>query len=93
MNTFFYQNIEDIFTQSRLSVYKKDGVDDITCLARYLFNIELCKSLYPALHIFEITLRNSIDRTLSDYAKTKNWYDVLTIDNESKNKIKLYKSL
>lgn len=23
MNTFFYQNIEDIFTQSRLSVYKK----------------------------------------------------------------------
>lgn len=30
MNTFFYQNIEDIFTQSRLSVYKKDGVDDVT---------------------------------------------------------------
>ena len=87
MNTFFYQNIEDIFTQSRLSVYKKDGVDDVTCLARYLFNIEICKSLYPALHIFEITLRNSIDRTLSNYAKTQNWYDVLPIDTESKNKI------
>ena len=87
MNTFFYQSIEDIFTQSRLSVYKKDGVDDITCLARYLFNIELCKSLYPALHVFEITLRNSIDRTLSNYAKTQNWYDVLPIDTESKNKI------
>ena len=87
MNTFFYQNIEDIFTQSRLSVYKKDGVDDVTCLARYLFNIEICKSLYPALHIFEIALRNSIDKTLSGYAKTQNWYDVLTIDNESKNKI------
>ena len=87
MTTFFYQSIEDIFTQSRLSVYKKDGVDDITCLARYLFNIELCKSLYPALHIFEITLRNSIDRTLSNYAKTQNWYNVLTIDTESKNKI------
>lgn len=33
MNTFFYQKIEDIFTQRRLSVYRNDGVDDITCLA------------------------------------------------------------
>ena len=72
MNTFFYQKIEDIFTQRRLSVYRNDGVDDITCLARYLFNIELCKSLYPVLHIFEITLRNSIDKTLSNYTKTQN---------------------
>ena len=87
MDTIFYQSIEDIFTQSRLSVYKKDGVDDVTCLARYLFNIEICKSLYSALHVFEITLRNSIDKILADYAKVQNWYDVLSIDNESKNKI------
>ena len=33
MNTFFYQKIEDIFTQRRLSVYRNNGVDDITCLA------------------------------------------------------------
>lgn len=87
MDTFFYKKIEDIFTQSRLSVYRKDGVDDETCLARYLYNIEICKSLYPALHIFEVTLRNSIDITLSYYTKVQNWYDVLIIDNESKNKI------
>lgn len=29
MNTFFYQSIENIFSQSRLSVYKKDRVDVI----------------------------------------------------------------
>ncbi|MBQ9239032.1 MAG: hypothetical protein IJ191_06950 [Treponema sp.] len=64
MNGAFYNKIEDIFTKSRLSVYRQDGVDGATALARYLYNIELCKSLYAVLNVFEISLRNSIDKAL-----------------------------
>lgn len=67
MDITFYNDIENIFTQQRLSVFKQDGVDEITCVARYLYNIEICKSLYPSLHIFEITLRNVLDKALADY--------------------------
>lgn len=87
MRLEFYSEIEGIFTHNRLSVYRRDGVDEVTCLARYLFNIEICKSLYPSLHIFEIALRNAIDKTLSEYANCQTWYEVLPLNIESKNKI------
>lgn len=87
MNTYFYKQIEKKLTASRLAVYRQDGADDETCIARYLYNIEICKSLYPVLHIFEVTLRNSISQTLSDYAKVSNWYDTLPLEIESKNKV------
>ena len=87
MDITFYNDIENIFTQQRLSVFKQDGVDEITCVARYLYNIEICKSLYPSLHIFEITLRNVLDKALADYAKCQNWYDILPLNIESKNKV------
>lgn len=65
MNTRFYSEIENSFTSSRLSVYKQDGADNLTCLARYLYNIEVCKSLYSSLNIFEVSFRNAIDKALS----------------------------
>lgn len=40
MDITFYNDIENIFTQQRLSVFKQDGVDEITCVARYLYNYE-----------------------------------------------------
>ena len=40
MNKDFYENLETIFTPSRLSVYRQDGTDESTALARYLYNIE-----------------------------------------------------
>lgn len=52
MKTTFYKDIEDIFSSNRLSVYRQDGCDDTTALSRYLYNIEICKTLYPILHIF-----------------------------------------
>ena len=65
MNTRFYSEIEISFTSSRLFVYKQDGADNLTCLARYLYNIEVCKSLYSSLNIFEVSFRNAIDKALS----------------------------
>ena len=74
MNSTFYSKIEHTFTKSRLSVYRQDGVDDATALARYLYNVELCKTLYTVLNIFEITLRNRV----SHYERIIHWKDLLS---------------
>ena len=87
MNTRFYSEIENSFTSSRLSVYKQDGADNLTCLARYLYNIEVCKSLYSSLNIFEVTFRNAIDKVLCTVAGADNWYDILTLDSTSMKNI------
>ena len=87
MNISFYSDLEKIFSQSRLSAYKKDSADDETALARYLYNIELCKSLYAPLNIFEISLRNTIDQSLCAFTGNNDWYDTLPFDSSSKNKI------
>ena len=87
MNTRFYSEIENSFTSSRLSVYKQDGADNLTCLARYLYNIEVCKSLYSSLNIFEVSFRNAIDKVLCTVAGTDNWYDILTLDSTSMKNI------
>ena len=87
MNKHFYSEIESSFTSSRLSVYKQDGADDTTCLARYLYNIEVCKSLYSSLNIFEVTFRNDTDKVLYTVAGADNWYDILTLDSTSMKNI------
>lgn len=73
MNKHFYSEIESSFTSSRLSVYKQDGADDTTYLARYLYNIEVCKSPYSSLNIFEVTFRNVIDKVLCTVAGADNF--------------------
>ncbi len=87
MDSTFYSDLENIFSKSRLSAYKKDSADDKTALARYLYNIELCKSLYAPLNVFEISLRNTIDKSLCTFAGNSDWYDTLPFDSSSKNKI------
>ena len=86
MNKDFYENLEKIFTPSRLSVYRQDGADESTVLARYLYNIELCRSLYVTLNIFEVSLRNSFDKALSSFAG-ENWYETLPLDDHSRKKV------
>lgn len=48
---------------------------DVT-LARYAWNVELCEAMYPALHYFEIGLRNNVDRSLQTKFKRQQWYRV-----------------
>ena len=87
MELSFYSKIENIFTKSRLSVYRADNADEKTALARYLYNIELCKSLYSVLNIFEIAFRNVLDTALFTYTGNQNWYDVLPLDTGTKAKV------
>ena len=54
-----------LFSSNRLSSYRYDNNDTTAIiLERYLYNIELSKSLYPLLSILEISLRNRINEAI-----------------------------
>ena len=63
-------NLVNLFSSNRLSSYKYDINDtDSIVLERYLYNIEVSKSLYPLLSIFEIYLRNRINQAIETVIK------------------------
>ena len=77
-NTF--DSLKKSISEERLAVYRADGVDDTTAIARYIYNIALCKSLYPLINIFEVTLRNSIDKALEKYFNQPDWNNVIHLN-------------
>lgn len=78
MNHNFFQQIEAILAAERLDAYRRDAVPPAIALARYLWNMALCESLYPPLQMAEIALRNSIHHFLSARLNTPAWYDSIT---------------
>lgn len=79
MNTATYENLKKAISQERLAVYRADGVGNDTAIARYIYNIELCKSLYPLINIFEVALRNSMDNALATFYGTQDWNNVIVL--------------
>lgn len=79
MNNETYSNIINAISEERIAVYRADGADNNTALARYIYNIELCKSLYPLIHIFEVALRNSMDNALISFYNTKDWNTIIPL--------------
>ena len=75
MNPAFFQPIEGILHTERIDAYRRDGADPTITLARYLLNMALSESLYPALQFAEIALRNAVHRELSARCATDAWYD------------------
>lgn len=78
MNPAFFQQVEAILATERLDAYRQDGVPPATTLARYLWNMALCESLYSPLQMAEIALRNSLHRSLAVRCHRPDWYDVIT---------------
>lgn len=79
MNKNTFDSIKKSISGERLAVYRADGVDDTTAIARYIYNIALSKSIYPLINIFEITLRNSIDKALENYFNITDWNNVIQL--------------
>ena len=75
MNSAFFQQIENILHTERIDAYRQDGADHTITLSRYLLNMALSESLYPALQFAEIALRNAVHRELSARCGTDAWYD------------------
>ena len=75
MNPAFFQQIEGILHSERIDAYRQDAADHTLTLSRYLLNMALSESLYPALQFAEIALRNAMHRELSARCSTDAWYD------------------
>lgn len=75
----FFNQLEQAFSKERMGSYLWHSACDgnaAHALTIYTWNIELSNALYPALQIFEITLRNALNRTLIEKHQTDNWYDL-----------------
>ena len=75
MNTTFFYQVESGLDPERLDVYRLDGASQAVTLARYLWNMALCETLYSPLQISEIALRNAIHGGLTKRYGTDQWYD------------------
>ena len=87
MDKSIFQSIEKSISRERLAVYKADGASDEKAVARYVYNIELCKSFYPILNIFEVTLRNAIDTALKKFFDVQDWNDVIPLTETERRMI------
>ena len=73
MRTTLEDNLVNLFSSNRLNSYKFTNFDDNSlALERYLYNIELSKSLYPLLSILEVSLRNRINQAIETILQ-KDW--------------------
>ena len=54
----FQQELIETITPVRLKAYGDDSNDIL--LAKYIYNLKISESLYPALSLLEVTLRNKI---------------------------------
>ena len=87
MDKSTFANIEKSISPERLAAYKADGVSNKIAIARYIYNIELSKSLYPIINIFEVTLRNSIDKALEKFFDAPEWNNVIPLTDTEKRMI------
>lgn len=86
----FFDELSIIFSQERLNGY----LNHVTCnqnkenaLAAYSWNLELSQSLYPALQILEISLRNSLNQAIKNHFNTENWFDLSFLHPREKKQI------
>lgn len=72
MDKHFY---EKVFSSQRMEKYfKRYPNDDEKAISHYKSNIELTESFYSVLSMFEVALRNSLNRELTEYFGTTDWY-------------------
>ena len=58
-----YTDFEDAFSAARLNKYKiACGGNDSKALSLYRHNVKLCQKFYGVLNVFEIVLRNAINK-------------------------------
>lgn len=71
-----YNEYEVAFSPARLSRYKAAcGGDTRKAMTLYRYNVRLCQKFYAVLSVFEIILRNAIDRHFRAYYNDPNWIE------------------
>lgn len=69
-----YSDYERAFSAVRLAKYRAAcGDDSDQAINLYRYNIGLCQKFYALLNIFEVALRNAIDRHYREHLREENW--------------------
>lgn len=66
----FVADLELPLSRIRLENYRPLHGADLDMVVNYFLNIELSEALYPTLQAFEVALRNSVHRALSQHFGT-----------------------
>lgn len=74
MKDNFFQSLRQALAEERMSAYCEDDAGEGITVARYLWNMALCESLYSPLQIAEIALRNTVHRNLNPHVCNGSWY-------------------
>lgn len=75
-NKYFF---EKVFSTERMSRYYEAHADDESmAILHYRCNIELSSSYYACLSVFEVALRNALNRELTTKFGRDDWYKVVS---------------
>lgn len=75
-NRGIFDDLTAVFSEERLGRYVRENKGDKhDAIISYSWNIELSQFLYPAIQILEVSIRNTLHRTLTDCFDTSHWFD------------------
>ena len=72
----FVAGLRNPISVDRLESYRFPGESDTQMLVNYVWNVQLCESLYPALQALEISTRNAIHAASSAHFGNEFWFDL-----------------
>lgn len=66
---------------------RASDADELDAIARYLWNMALCRSIQTPLHVLEVTFRNRLHNALTTVRGRPDWYDDATLLNGQEQKM------
>lgn len=75
MDRYYYEKI--FSTERMMRYFQKYPNNDFKAISHYHLNIRISESFYPILSILEVSLRNSMNRELTRFFETEDWYLII----------------
>lgn len=80
----FTSDLERLVSIPRLERYRDHHGDNLETAINYLWNSMISEALVQALSAMEVSLRNAVHRTFSEYSGTEYWFQAILHPNEMK---------
>ena len=89
-----FKTFERLVSRHRLRRYRRETASKQEAVGLYLWNIALCESLYPALHFFEVALRNATHQAISEcFHGNFRWFTDMTILTEERHQRQILEAI
>lgn len=85
--------IEGMVSPGRFHRYRAGAGTDLDAVTRYLWNVRLAEALFPAIAVFEVTLRNAVHQVLTRHAGTEFWFKSVLQQQTNDNIVQLMGTL